>query len=349
VTAGAYLGFVRQLDYENADAAAPYSAAIALDGQLATSGSRQITLEARIPAFVSGWRFALMLEGARRARENYYGIGDTTVYTESLITDASPRYYMAKTTRMIARGEVQRTIAGNLRVLAGFDAQHWRIDPPKTTGTSLIAEDAVRGADPTIGVGTNDVTFRAGLVYDSRDDEVAANTGVLLQAIHAVAKASLAGDLDYTRTTASAAIYHPATENLGLSARFVAQGMGGTPRLGSYYVVESSDHPFFGLGGAMSHRALTDNRFLGRHKLLFNLDARYHLVNIPRTARVTILGFFDTGRVFENESFKLTTTGLKVGAGLGVFFQLARAGIVGTTLGFGPMGAVLDFATRWTY
>jgi hypothetical protein len=113
--------------------------------------------------------------------------------------------------------------------------------------------------------------------------------------------------------------------------------------------VESSDRPFFGLGGAMSHRALTDNRFLGRHKLLLNLDARYHVVNIPRTARVTLLGFFDTGRVFEDESFKLTTKDLKVGGGVGLFFQLARAGVVGMTLGYGPMGAAMDFATRWTY
>jgi hypothetical protein len=80
-----------------------------------------------------------------------------------------------------------------------------------------------------------------------------------------------------------------------------------------------------------------------------NLDARYHVVNLPRTARVTIVGFLDTGRVFEGEPWKLTTEGLRTGGGAGLFLQLARAGIVGMTVGFGPNGAVMDFATRWTY
>ena len=54
-----------------------------------------------------GWRFALTLETARRARENYYGIGNDAAYDEHLVTDAQPRYYMLKATRSFARGEMQ--------------------------------------------------------------------------------------------------------------------------------------------------------------------------------------------------------------------------------------------------
>jgi outer membrane protein assembly factor BamA len=188
-----------------------------------------------------------------------------------------------------------------------------------------------------------------GLVYDTRDDEVATNSGLLLQAIHGIAKAGLAGDLSYTRTTVSAAAYRPVAGNFVLAGRIVAQGMSGSPGVGSYYLIESTDRFYYGLGGSMSHRAVFDNRFLGRHKTLLNLDVRYHVVNLPRTARATLVGFFDTGRVFEGEPLELTTDGLKSGAGLALFVQLARAGVVGMTLGFGPNGAVMDFATRWTY
>jgi hypothetical protein len=125
--------------------------------------------------------------------------------------------------------------------------------------------------------------------------------------------------------------------------------MGGTPRLGSYYLVEAPDRPYFGLGGTMSHRALTDNRLLGAGKLLLNLDVRYHVLNLPRAARVTLLGFLDAGRVFQGESFKFTAKGLATGGGGGLYFQLARAGIVGMTVGYGPNGAAMDFSTRWTY
>ena len=347
LTGGLYLAIIRQLPFDDADLPPPYAASIALDGQASTSGSRQISLEGRFPRLAKGWRVVGSLEAARRARDNYLGIGDTTTYDASRVTDGAPHYYQALTTRWFARGEVQRVIAGPLRALAGFHAERWRLEP--LPGASLLAADAAALTNPSIGTNTTDVSVRAGLVLDTRDDEAAANRGVLVEAIHTVADAGIAGDLTYTRTTASVAGYVPVGDQLVLSARAVAQGMGGTPRLGSYYLIEASDRPYEGLGGSMSHRALADNRLLGRHKALLNLDARYHVVNLPRTARVTILGFFDAGRVFEGESLRLTTDGLKIGGGFGLFVQVARAGIVGTTAGWGPDGPVINFATKWVY
>jgi len=242
---------------------------------------------------------------------------------------------------------VQRILVGRLRALAGFDAENWKYSAYQ--GVNQLALDSAAGIDPTIGLGTSDVSFRAGLLFDTRDDEVAANRGVLLQAIHAVASANIAGDVSYSRTTVSAAGYFPLRENVTVAGRMVAQGMTGTPRLGSYYLVEAADRPYDGLGGAMSQRALFDNRYLGAQKLFLNTDIRYHVVNIPRTARGTLLIFCDVGRVFQDQSLTLTTTGLKVGGGGGVFLQVGRAGIVGVTAGYGPNGAVMDFSTRWTY
>ena len=347
VTGGAYLAFVRQLDFENSDSPAPYGAVVSMDGQLSTGGSRQLVLETRLPAFVHNWRFAVTAEAVRRAHDNYYGVGNDAVYDEHLVNDAQPEFYQARATRLVLRTEAQRIIVAHFRALAGFQTERWKLAPPE--GPSQLRLDSAAGVDPTIGQMVDDITLRFGLVFDSRDDEVAANSGILAYATHAIAKASIAGDLDYTRTTAAIQAYRQVTENLVLTGRFMGQGMGGTPRTGSYYLVDVPERPYFGIGGAMSHRAMFDNRLLGRNKLQLNLDARYHIINLPRTARLTLVGFLDTGRVFEGESFKLTTKGLKTGGGLGLFFQLARAGIVGMNAGYGPNGAVLDFATRWTY
>jgi hypothetical protein len=343
-TAGAYLAFVRALTFEDAYRPPPYAAAVSLDGQLSTSGSRYLTLDARFPYLLPGWRLALSLSGARRARDNYFGIGNASIFDGDLVTATQRRYYQARDTRWTARGELQRHLVGGLRLLGGFSAERWTIAPPD--GPSVLAADAAGGVDPSIGVATSDITLRGGLVFDTRDDEAAANRGVLLEAIHAT---TVGGDLDYTRTTASAAGYLPVGESVVIAARAMAQGMGGTPRLGSLYLVEASDRPYRGLGGGLSHRALAVNRFIGRHKLLFNLDVRYHVVNLPRTARATLLGFVDAGRVFEGEPLTFTTTGLKWGGGLGLYLQIARSGILGTTLGRGPDGFVMDVATRWTY
>src|SRR5262249_48127788 len=149
---------------------------VTIDGQISTSGSRQLILESRLPAFVKGWRFATTLQATRKARDNYFGIGNATQFNEDLINDFQPYFYQARVTRMFWRAEVQRIITGGLRALAGFDAGRWTIAPP--SGPSLLALDSARGVDPTIGVPTNDVAFRFGLVYDTRDDEVAPNKGV---------------------------------------------------------------------------------------------------------------------------------------------------------------------------
>lgn len=344
LTAGGYLAIIRQLRMEDADAAPPYAGSIALNGLASTSGSRQLLLEGRFPALINGWRLVLTLDAARRARANYFGIGSATAYDDALVTDAQKHYYQALETSLLARGEIQRRVAGGLRVLAGFHAERSRMDP--LAGSSVLATDRVLGADPTIGVNTSDATVRAGLVFDTRDDEPAANRGVLLEVIHA---STVGGDLDYTRTTVSGAGYLPVGEDLVLSARAMGQAMGGTPRVGSYHLIEASDRPYTGLGGPLSHRGLAENRFLGRHKILLNLDARYHIVNLPRAARASFVGFLDAGRVFEGQSLRLTTEDLGVGGGVGLFLQLGRAGIIGATIGGGPDGVAFNFSTRWAY
>jgi hypothetical protein len=344
LTAGGYLAFIRPLSFDDTSLPPPYAGAVSLDGQLSASGSRYLTLEGRFPWMVPGWRLAVSLSAARRTRENYFGIGNDTPFDESLVTDTQEHYYHARQVRWLGRGELQRRVAGGLRLLAGIHAERWRVAPVEPA--SLLATHAAAGVDPTIGQSVNDLTGRVGVVFDTRDDEVAANTGVLLEFIHA---GTVGGDLTYTRTTGSAAGYLTVGENLLLAARAVGQRMGGTPRLGAYALIEASDRPYTGLGGALSHRALPETRLLGRHKLLLNVDARYHVFNLPRTARLTLAAFFDAGRVFESEEFRITTEDLAVGGGLALYLQFTRAGILGTTVGLGPDGVVLDVATRWTY
>jgi hypothetical protein len=125
--------------------------------------------------------------------------------------------------------------------------------------------------------------------------------------------------------------------------------MGGTPRLGSFYRIEASDRPYEGVGGPASDRALEEHRLLGRNKLVANLDLRYDAYAVPTLARVTLVAFLDAGRVFEPDPLTLTTKGMQVGGGGGLFLQFGRAGILGTTLGVGPDGLTLLAHTRWTY
>jgi outer membrane protein assembly factor BamA len=348
LTVGGYYAYLSPLGFADWDSPPAYRASFALNGQASTSGSREIALDARLPDLFRGWRLVGTLSAQRRARENYYGTGNQVAIDEANITDAQPHYYQSLNVRYSARGEIQRQIVGPLRVLAGIHAERWRIDT--LPGPGRLREDlAAPTADPTIARATADVSARAGVVLDLRDSEPTPRRGALIEAIYSVADTSVAGDLSYTRTTVSAAGYVPIGAQVVVAGRVVGERMGGTPRLGSYYRIEAGDRPYEGVGGPASHRGLEEHRLLGRNKLFANLDLRFDAYAVPTLVRATVVAFLDAGRVFEPEPFKLTTEALAVGGGGGLFLQFGRAGVLGTTVGAGPDGLVLQVHTRWTY
>ncbi|HEX9728465.1 MAG TPA: BamA/TamA family outer membrane protein [Gemmatimonadales bacterium] len=343
-TVGGYFAIVAPLRYADFDNPAPHVAALSLDGQVSTSGTRFLTLDAFAPSLVRGWRLRVTGSAERWNRENYFGLGEASTIDDANQSDSLPHFYRARHVRHLLRAEVQRRVVGPVRLLAGLHAERWTIEPLEPV--SQLATDRAAGIDPTIGRATGDVAVRFGLIVDTRVDESAPDRGLLFEAIHGIADADIAGDLSYTRTTVSLRGFLPIGETLILGGRLAGQRMGGTPRLGSYAVIESTDGPFTGLGGAVSHRALVNNRYLGRSTLFANLDLRYALIYFPR---VSLLAFVDAGRVFEQESFRITFDGLAVGGGTGLFLQLARNGIAGMTVGLGPDGLAFDFHTKWSF
>lgn len=347
-TLGLYYGQIRPMGYDDYDDPQRYHASLSLNGQISSGGRKDIQIAARMPKLVDGWRFVLEFNAFRHPRDYYFGIGNATPYfSDSAAAPGQEHFYDVDRRSTLLRGEAQRRIVGPLRALGGFHIERWRLAPQD--GPSVLANDLAAGTDPTLDQGTHDSSFRFGLVFDTRDDEVAPQRGLLIQLIHGIADSSLIGELSYTRTTGSVAGFVPVGPKTVVAARVVGQRMGGTPRVGSYYLVEASDDPYEGLGSEDSHRALQDTRFLGRHKLFANLDVRYDVFRIESLIAVTLLGFLDAGRVFETEAFRLTTDDLHVGGGGGLFLRWGRSGVFGTTLGVGPDGTVVQVNTSWAY
>lgn len=344
---GLYYGQIRPMSYDDYDDPERYHAAVSVDAQITSSGRKDLELAVRLPKLVPGWRFQTILTGFRHPRDPYFGLGNSTEYARDSARGERYRFYDADRRALQVRGEVQRRIAAGLRVLGGIHVESRRIVTPP--GPSVLAQDQAAGLVPTGGLRETDAAWRFGLVFDTRDDEVAPSSGVKLELIHGVADSNLLGDLSYTRTTAFAAGFVPLGDATVLAARVLGQRMGGSPSVGSYYLIEASDDPYEGLGGQDSHRALQDNRFLGRHKLLGSLDVRHHVVNVETLLAVTLVGFVDAGRVFEGEAFRLTTGGLTVGGGVGLFLRWGRTGVLGSTWGWATDGIVWQVNTRWAY
>lgn len=349
ITGGIYYAQIHPPGYRDWFDPQPYRASIAIDGQIATSGSHKLGLYARIPNLIPGWRFSMIAESRRRARQNFFGIGNNTERNGDNVNDAQPHYYRADHHRTLLRGEVQRRVVSHLRILAGFHAERWRFDT--LPGVSLLGLQNAAGPGLPIGNSTTDISARFGLVFDTRNDEIAPMRGVLFEAIVGVADSTVAGESSYTRTTLSAVGFWSPTEQLTVSGRFLAQFMTGSPGIGAYSLIEAGDKPFEGLGGPSSHRGFASLRYLGEDKLFANLETRYQVVGERNVVAASLVGFVDVGRVFQpaDDDFQLTLDGMHVGVGGGPVLSFGRVMVLGLTLALGPDGLSMQAMTDWAF
>jgi len=319
----------------------PNHAAVNVDAAASTQGSRALVVDAQAPAWWDGWRAGLTLTAARDNRLGYYGVGNDSRYAPDSVTGAGQYFYEVSRTRLVARATLQRRVVGRLRALVGGTLGH--SDFRALPGPSVFARDVAAGALGANATAFSDQVARAGLVLDTRDNEVDPRAGLFVEAL-------LASGTGYTRRTGHARLYVHALERLVLAARLAAEGMGGTPPLAAEQEMESSEGPFVALGGYRSLRGFYDGRFTGPGKLIGGLEARYALVWAPSVLELKLVGFYDAGRVFgPGEAVRLTTAGLHHSGGAELALRLLRNSLLVVGYGRSSEGGELLFATSWSY
>jgi outer membrane protein assembly factor BamA len=317
----------------------PNRAAVTLTGGASTQGSYLVELDAQAPALWDGWRVGLTLDGLRANRLGYFGIGNATRFETDSNTSVNPFFYRVSRTSALARFTLQRRLIGPVRVLAGGTLEHttFRTLP----GDGLFARDRVAGVADTSPF--DDAALRAGLVADTRDNELDPHTGVLAEALIATAQ-------HYNRTTVGIQGYVHPFERLMLAGRLVGERMSGSPSISVMQVIESSGRPYVALGGYRSLRGYYDSRFIGPDKLLGGVEVRYALLYAPTILEVKIVGFYDAGRVFgSGDAFQLTTHGLHSSAGGELMIRFGRNGVLVGGAGFGSDGHQFLFGSSWSY
>jgi len=103
------------------------------------------------------------------------------------------------------------------------------------------------------------------------------------------------------------------------------------------------------LGGEYSHRGLVSGRLTGRGSLFGNLEVRHDLLPFGDLGAISLLAFLDAGRVFEEESFRLTTEGMKVGGGGGFALRVLRSSILAFNFAGGPDGFRFSLGSGWMF
>ncbi|HXL52343.1 MAG TPA: BamA/TamA family outer membrane protein [Gemmatimonadales bacterium] len=319
----------------------PNFASINLDAGASTQGSYAFLVDAQAPAWWAGWRAGLTLGAVRANRLGYYGLGNDTPYDRDSLTTAGSYFYKVSRTTWLARATVQRRVVGPLRILAGASVE--RTDFRALPGRNVFGKDLTAGVIDPGRIPFTDKVVRAGLVLDTRDNEIDPHRGIAAEALFATGTG-------YTRTTTSARVFVHPLRRLVLAGRLAAEGTGGNPPLAAMELMESSERPFVAVGGYHSLRAYYNGRFTGPGKLLGGLEARYAVLLMPSLVEVKLVAFYEAGRVFApGEGVRLTTAGLHRAGGAEVAVRLLRNSLLVMGYGHGSDGGRFVFGTGWCY
>jgi len=153
----------------------------------------------------------------------------------------------------------------------------------------------------------------------------------------------------YARQYAILRGYLTVREGTMVALRLAGSGMGGRPSLDARFTLPAWDNAVPVLGGEYSHRSFDTGRFAGKGVLFGNLEVHHDLLPFGDLGAVTLLAFVDAGRVFEQESFRITTDGMKVGGGGGVAIRILRSTIFTINFAGGPDGFNYSVGSRWMF
>jgi hemolysin activation/secretion protein len=121
------------------------------------------------------------------------------------------------------------------------------------------------------------------------------------------------------------------------------------PPLHARFELPMWENPLVIFGGDDTHRAYDEGRFTGEHVLFGNFEIRHNILDLATLGSVTALVFLDAGRVFEQENFKITTDGLKVGGGAGIGVRVLRSTIFTFNLAKGDEGWNFTMNSGWLF
>jgi outer membrane protein assembly factor BamA len=251
----------------------------------------------------------------------------------------NPYYYRFGRTQRQASATFQRGLGHlPLRVLLGASALHTSTDPtPRDSGTTLLAQQL---ATPVGVAGPQSWSngVRAGLVWDTRDREVAPTRGAWSELLVQRVDPALGSDHGYTRWTLTDRRYRSlGSERLVLANRLLLQGIQGEALFYELSTLQTSFKQQEGLGGAKTLRGVPKNRYVGEGVFLWNAELRWRAADFRAAGRpmhLVLSGFADSGRVWE-EGVRLPeiASGLHHGFGGGVRLGMGENFVVALDVG----------------
>jgi len=299
---------------------------------LATEGRRELTAFFDAPHVLPpGWRMDFFTGIERHIATPYYGVGNASVYDESLDDDDGPNpfFYRFGRTRRSLTFNLQREVSEvGLRVLFGGGLERTDVDAvPKDDGTTLYEQELGLGVE---GFWTNYI--RAGVIWDTRNQETGPTSGAWSEFLVQWVDESLSADTEFFRWTVTDRRYFSISPTLVFAHRVLVQNVSDDAPVHELFRVQTSFRQQEGLGGSKTVRGVLKNRYVGAGLFVWNAELRWraaHFRFLGRPGHLVLSAFLDQGRVWaDGIDFDEVLSDLHRGFGGGVRVGLGQNFVV---------------------
>lgn len=321
-----------------------------------TGGKQDHTLFFDSPYLLGkGWRFNVRMRYKNEIYFPYYGLGNDSKYHaawvatdedgNALDTLHGKHYYTLKNNQQLLIANFQKGIKLRddgkplLSALFGLGAVNVAVAQNHNDGRpTKFEEDINQGllTDRDVRDALNSY-FKLGLIYDSRDNEPAPNTGVWTDFLVEWYTRLIGSDNEFMRLTFTDRRYWQLTPRLVYANRVLLEKIYGAAPFTMLYWFGNSFRADEGIGGYRTIRGVFKNRYLGTGKLLVNMELRYRLFNFKLGKNDFYLaanGFFDWGRVWHKNDVSGGLSNLHTGKGGGLHLAWNENFIVYAEMGF---------------
>jgi hypothetical protein len=348
--------YARQADYE---ARVPFDAILSGEAGISAQGSRFAAARFRAPLLFPGWRLAGDLAAARESRFGYYGAGPEGADESVVPGDPYPdAYFRVHRTRYLARVEATRRLGGPLSAAAGLGLEHFRFTrmPETTLFRTTYFDQPLTGTD---------ATGRLTLLLDTRDNELVPARGLLLEAgvyggtgrfeVRTAAPGAPGYVASYTGRGYAGGYVHlrgyvSPREGTVVAGRIGYRGVGANAPLEARYEFPGWERSLSVVGGAESQRSFVRGRLVGRNVGLAGVEVRHNLLDVGDYGAVTIIGFSDIGRAWDDDTAGPTRLRRwKVGGGGGVAVRILRSAVFTLNFAGGPDGFTFSMGNGWSF
>ena len=294
---------------------APYTVQLGAQVLFTTAGVQSHYLRLDVPhLFGSPLRLWLGAEFHRELYAPYYGLGNdssSNVADHPGLSGQHPFSYV----RRYPQANIAITLPfGTSGVRLSAFARYLYLHIEQYDG-SLLALEQPPGSE-----GGPELSFGFGVLLDRRKGEALPTGGYLLEVALRGSQQGMASRYSYLGGTARALGFVPIGSRVVLATRVEGDTLTpGTPlfELSRFGGVD----PLEGVGGERSVRGLPKARFIGRVKALASLETRVRVADAPlldRRVSFGVVGFFDTGRVWQMDGNDGPFFNFHSGAGGGV-------------------------------